>query len=109
MPCCSRGFGFTVVAELPGDFFLRRLHEGGRTEHGWREPVFRIAAAKAPSSDKAGSDAKRYVRVKYDDRGNPLALETSIVRLVPRETITRVCKSIWSARSTLPRRGITKR
>jgi hypothetical protein len=43
--------------------------------------TFKPLAAKVATD--AGSDSKRYVRVKYDDHGNPLALETSIVRLVP--------------------------
>jgi hypothetical protein len=49
-------------------------------EPGKNGTTFKLTAAKAGSSD---ADSKRYVRVKYDDRGNPLALETSIVRLVP--------------------------
>jgi hypothetical protein len=39
-------------------------------------------AAKKPATS-AASKGKSYIRVTHDERGNPLALETSIVRLVP--------------------------
>jgi hypothetical protein len=55
----------------------------GDPGHDGAFPVLKLSVAKAQTDDKTSSDAKRYVRVKYDDRGNPLALETSIVRLVP--------------------------
>jgi hypothetical protein len=41
------------------------------------------AGAKTTTDAHANPNGKRYVRVKYDDQGNPLALETSIVHLVP--------------------------
>ena len=40
-------------------------------------PAAGQAKAKSKSADK------NYIRVEYDDRGNPLAMETSIVHLVP--------------------------
>jgi len=44
-------------------------------------------AAKPPAAAEAGgSKGKNYIRVTHDSRGNPLALETSIVRLVPEGT-----------------------
>jgi hypothetical protein len=44
-------------------------------------------AAKQPSAAQAGGNkGKNYIRVAHDSRGNPLALETSIVRLVPEGT-----------------------
>src|SRR5262245_1588471 len=39
-------------------------------------------ADSTPSANGPG-DEKRYIRVTYDDRGNPLAMETSVVRMVP--------------------------
>jgi hypothetical protein len=41
------------------------------------------AKTKAAETAKNASDAKRYIRVKRDDRGQPLALETAVVRFVP--------------------------
>jgi hypothetical protein len=43
----------------------------------------KTAAAGADAKAKA-DDAKRYIRVTHDARGKPLAMETSIVRLVPK-------------------------
>jgi hypothetical protein len=51
--------------------------------HDGTSTTLKSSATKAQADDKATANAKRYVRVKYDDHGNPLALETSIVRLVP--------------------------
>jgi hypothetical protein len=45
-----------------------------------------IAFAQAPASSTAkqkSAEKRNYVRVKYDEHNNPLALETSIVHLVP--------------------------
>src|SRR5215471_11114540 len=40
--------------------------------------------SKSPQIDSKGkSDGRRYIRVTRDWRGNPQALETSIVRLIP--------------------------
>jgi hypothetical protein len=80
MLCRSREFWICFLLNYLAIFFFGACTRAGEPS---TMPAFRIAAAKAPSNDTAGSDAKRYVRVKYDNGGNPLALETSIVRLVP--------------------------
>src|SRR5204863_101639 len=44
------------------------------------------AAKPLAAAEAGGSKGKNYIRVTHDSRGNPLALETSIVRLVPEGT-----------------------
>jgi hypothetical protein len=51
--------------------------------HDASSPLLKLLASKNHAATNANSDRDRYVRVKYDDQGNPLALETSIVHLVP--------------------------
>lgn len=83
MPRCNRQFwailslgSLAVIVTVNWVAAAQPAHDGGRG-------TFKLSAVKAQANDNASADAKRYVRVKYDDHGNPLALETSIVRLVP--------------------------
>ncbi|HTQ40093.1 MAG TPA: hypothetical protein VMJ32_13795 [Pirellulales bacterium] len=80
MPFKSRSFRFAAPSLPLAVVFLLACVLGGLA-------IAPRCVAGEPSQDnhagKSNADGKSYVRVKYDDHENPLALETSIVHLVP--------------------------